>query len=172
MKKKGISPLIATVLIIGFTVALAAIIITWSTGFTKRMQTQTEETANVQIICSTDVVFGIKSVCYEDEAAKCTGAITPCYKVLIQNDGKEDITGWKIRVYQDANTVKAFDKPESVDAFGIVTVDVLTSDITGLISVRQIEAFPVITRSNKDIICSQNTDTYGDASGSVIDTAC
>ena len=29
MEKKGISPLIATVLILGFTVALAAVIMTW-----------------------------------------------------------------------------------------------------------------------------------------------
>ena len=29
LNKKGISPLIATVLLIGFTVALAAVVITW-----------------------------------------------------------------------------------------------------------------------------------------------
>jgi len=37
MNKKGISPLIATVLIIGFTVALAAIIITWGSGFVNKL---------------------------------------------------------------------------------------------------------------------------------------
>ena len=37
MNKKGISPLIATVLILGFTVALAAIIMTWGTDFTKKI---------------------------------------------------------------------------------------------------------------------------------------
>jgi flagellin-like protein len=36
MNKKGISPLIATVLIIGFTVALAAIIMTWGTTFSDK----------------------------------------------------------------------------------------------------------------------------------------
>lgn len=35
MTKRGISPLIATVLLIGFTVALAAVIMNWAIGFTK-----------------------------------------------------------------------------------------------------------------------------------------
>ena len=32
MNKKGISPLIATVLLIGFAVALAAVVMTWGLG--------------------------------------------------------------------------------------------------------------------------------------------
>ena len=35
MSKRGISPLIATVLIVGFTIALAAMIITWGGNFCK-----------------------------------------------------------------------------------------------------------------------------------------
>jgi len=168
MKKKGISPLIATVLIIGFTVALAAIIITWSTGFTKKMQTSTEETANVQVICATDVIFDIKSVCKTADGD---------FKVLIQNDGKEPITGWKLRAYEDVNTVKALDKTIPINAFGIDTITITKSELGigeegGLTEVTKIEAFPIITRSNKDIICSQNTDSYGDAGGSAITTAC
>lgn len=41
--KKGISPLIASILLIGFTVALAAIIMTWGTSFVKK-QTENVET--------------------------------------------------------------------------------------------------------------------------------
>lgn len=41
--KKGISPLIASILLIGFTVALAAVIMTWGTSFVKK-QTETAET--------------------------------------------------------------------------------------------------------------------------------
>ena len=49
---KGISPLIATVLLIGFTVAIAGIISVWITGTTR---TQTEiigEQANLQAECA------------------------------------------------------------------------------------------------------------------------
>lgn len=164
MKKRGISPLIATVLIIGFTVALAAIIITWSTGFTKRMQEQTEETANVQVICATDVIFDIKSVCKVD------GALT--YKVLIQNDGKENLKDWKIRLYKDENTVDSnptitplpTGSDKMLPAFGVKQYEITTD----LDSVSKIEAFPLIEKGGKSITCSQNVDAYGDASGSPI----
>ena len=41
MDKKGISPLIATILIIGFTIALAAVIISWEQTFTRQIQQET-----------------------------------------------------------------------------------------------------------------------------------
>ena len=42
MNKKAVSPLIATVLIIGFTVALAAIVMTWAGGFMRQTIGETE----------------------------------------------------------------------------------------------------------------------------------
>ena len=60
--KKGISPLIATVLIIGFTVAIAAIIITFGTDFIKKLSEKTEEEAKLSELCS-KVNFDIKREC-------------------------------------------------------------------------------------------------------------
>ncbi len=164
MKKKGISPLIATVLIIGFTVALAAIIITWSTSFTKKMQEQTEETANLQIICATDVVYGIKSVC-------ATGTE---YRILIQNDGKEPIKNWILRFYKSESLVQSKDTreitvPEGADIpeFGIkrltIAMDSTPEDYREL--VKKIEAIPIIVRAGQPIVCSQNVDSYGNTDG-------
>ena len=45
MDKRGISPLIATVLIIGFTVSLAAIILIWGQGLQKGMTDNVEMSA-------------------------------------------------------------------------------------------------------------------------------
>ena len=53
MNKKGISPLIATVLIIGFTIVLAALVITWGTKLFKTTVSQTEITAKFSTACST-----------------------------------------------------------------------------------------------------------------------
>ncbi|MDD5178623.1 MAG: hypothetical protein PHT54_05095 [Candidatus Nanoarchaeia archaeon] len=77
LNKKGISPLIATVLIIGFTVALAAVIMTWGQKFTKDIQEQTEETSGSQITCANEVDFEIKKVCLESGNS---------YRVTISND--------------------------------------------------------------------------------------
>ena len=51
MNKKGISPLIATVLIIGFTIVLAVLVITWISG------TVTDQTE------STDCMVEVESAC-------------------------------------------------------------------------------------------------------------
>ncbi len=49
---KGLSPLIATVLLIAFTVAVAGIVSTWLTGFTKTSTETVGDTATDELICS------------------------------------------------------------------------------------------------------------------------
>ncbi len=50
--KKGISPLIATVLIIGFTIVIAALVITWGTGLFKKTVSDTEKSGRISTLCS------------------------------------------------------------------------------------------------------------------------
>ena len=50
--KKGISPLIATVLIIGFTIVLAALVITWGTKLFKSTVSDTESTSKFTLACT------------------------------------------------------------------------------------------------------------------------
>ncbi|MFH0752528.1 MAG: archaellin/type IV pilin N-terminal domain-containing protein [archaeon] len=54
--KKGISPLIATVLIIGFTVALGAVVMIWGSGFVKTMQETSEQSMEVSQSCAAAMV--------------------------------------------------------------------------------------------------------------------
>lgn len=49
--KRGISPLIASVLLIAFTMAVAAILTSWVTGFTKTQTSYVGEKAEKQIKC-------------------------------------------------------------------------------------------------------------------------
>ncbi|MFA5175739.1 MAG: archaellin/type IV pilin N-terminal domain-containing protein [Candidatus Nanoarchaeia archaeon] len=51
MNKKAISPLIATVLIIGFTIVLAAVVLQWAGGFVKNLTAEQEKTVNLQTAC-------------------------------------------------------------------------------------------------------------------------
>lgn len=53
--KKGISPLIATVIIIGFTIVLAAGVIYWGTDFFNTIQSQTSKGATIQNLCASDL---------------------------------------------------------------------------------------------------------------------
>jgi len=55
--KRGISPLIATVLLIGFTIVLAALIMQWGSSLLKEQTETTGTTSKAQIACSTEVDF-------------------------------------------------------------------------------------------------------------------
>lgn len=163
MKKKGISPLIATVLILGFTVALAAIIMTWGTSFTKKMQEQTEETADIQVKCATDVAFDIKSVCNTSKTD---------YKVLIENNGNQDIKKWIVRLYASDTDVESYSCDTAADCeigkFGLKQVKAVTTKS----GIKKVEAIPIILSGNKDITCSQNVDSYGDVEGDYLAKNC
>ncbi len=49
---KGISPLLASVLLIAFTLAVAAIYSGWLTSFTRKTATEVEEKSTVRVTCS------------------------------------------------------------------------------------------------------------------------
>ena len=49
---KGLSPLIATVMLIAFTIAVAVIVSTWITTFTKTSTTTIGDTATSELVCS------------------------------------------------------------------------------------------------------------------------
>lgn len=51
MNKKGISPLIATVLIIGFTIVLAAVVMNWGGAFVRNLTETTASQAEAQTTC-------------------------------------------------------------------------------------------------------------------------
>ncbi|MCX6711503.1 MAG: hypothetical protein NT139_00490 [Candidatus Woesearchaeota archaeon] len=90
MNKKGISPLIATVLLIGFTVALAAVIMTWGGGFVRDMTRNTEQSTQSALKC-TQLDFKI-------QRASCTG-------LTIENKGSVDIKSFVFRVYDTSGAV-------------------------------------------------------------------
>ncbi len=52
MNKKGLSPLIASVLLVGFTMAVAGILVVWISGFTQQQTTTVGQRADLQTKCS------------------------------------------------------------------------------------------------------------------------
>lgn len=52
MKKRGISPLIATVLLIGFIIALVAVVMLWGKGFIQEKAEKEGELAQAQLSCT------------------------------------------------------------------------------------------------------------------------
>ncbi len=96
MNKKGISQLIATVLIIGFTVVLAAVIISWGTGFIRKTQEDVDVSTEVELSCS-KLTFDIAKV----DCVDGTYGIAPnggnLSQITIKSNSNQDIAGFTFR---------------------------------------------------------------------------
>ena len=120
LNKRGISPLIATILLIGFTVALAAVVITWGSGFVDRITSGTEDRTTRAIICTSDLNFDIlKVTCDTNPADPAAGVST----VIVDNKGDIAITGLVLRFFKDNGDSAGVVNTESVDAFEVKTIN-------------------------------------------------
>ena len=104
--KKAVSPLIATVLLIGFTVALAGVVITWGGGFVERITAGTEERTDITTTCIGDLNFEIDSV-------KCPDKIT------IENKGRVKIESFKLRFFKADGSILGTDAVGGLDKYNI-----------------------------------------------------
>lgn len=118
--KRGISPLIATVLIIGFCIALAAIVMTWGGGFVRTTTEKTEASADMALKCSTELDFEIKSV---DKTS------TP-NKITIDNRGSIAIKKLILRFYEGDSMIPDSEVPYDLEiaAYAVTNIDVGTID--------------------------------------------
>lgn len=155
MSKKGISPLIATVLILAFTVALAAIIMNWGTGFTKDLLKTTSKGSTANIACAQDVKLEITSAC-RDTA---TGGT---YKIAVENNGNRDVVKFNVRMYRSPTEVYS---DAIVDTLGPFVADTITTTIQAA-QVKKIVIIPSIVIEGQTVTCSDIGEEYGDVAGS------
>lgn len=90
--KKGISPLIATVLLLGFTVALATTVFLWMQSQTKTMSKSTVEYAEGEMQCQNIRINVVKS------------NSSTCNKLDISNKGYVMIDQLAIRTFNPAGS--------------------------------------------------------------------
>ena len=144
MNKKGISPLIATVLVIGFTVALAAVIITWGQGFIKDTTENVDIQTQAQLKC-TNVDFGIISA-------------TEVGGIKVESKSDQAISGFRV-LTMNANglTISSTAVTIVLDPFSVVTFNTFTAPFT-LVGASSVKLIPVI---NGDITCGEAAKTTG-----------
>lgn len=163
MSKRGISPLIATVLIVGFTIALAAIVITWGQTFTRQLQQETETSSNQQIICATEVVFEITDACR---------LASPNVAFTVKNDGQRNIVEWRARYYDRADAVGQNTIATAVNSLAITTMNVNVAGPATWAGVKLVELIPVIKIENQNVVCVNNIQRFGDRGYEVVLPAC
>ena len=90
--KKGVSPLIATVLLIAFAVALGAIVMNWGRGYVEDTQDFARSSSENQLACSSDVEMDFRiidvNVTEDDE-----------FLISVRSDGGTDIYDLAVQVF-------------------------------------------------------------------------
>lgn len=171
--KKGISPLIATVLVIGFTVALAAVILTWGTTFTKSIAKGTEESTEIQLTCAQDVQIDVKAACLTVDALGAPNGV----QFIVENNGNKDIANFSVRLKVTDTNILAGNVPNApLSKFGLQTYTVEAGNdaqVPGLSAVagptynidhiQEVTLLPVVRIAGKEVTCAQSIDSYAPA---------
>lgn len=135
MNKKAISPLIATVLLIGFAVALAAVVMTWGGGFIRSTTESTEIQAETTLMCATKLNFDVKADCTNNQ-------------LIIDNKGSVGITKLTIKgIDKEGNTIPADTKIIEIPAYDIKSIPMALGEIA------ELSVIATVVSEGKEITC-------------------
>lgn len=154
MNKKGISPLIATVLLIGFTIALAAVVMIWGQNLFQQTTEQTGEQASSQIKCIQEVDIDIISATNANPIV-----------AMVDNKGEATIVNAIAKVYFTDNTVTVVNGNLSTSMFNNTLVaygrNQISISYSGAGALDKVEILPVTTSDKgTNLICAQKSDIY------------
>ncbi len=153
MKKRGVSTLIVTVLIISFTIILSVMVMTWGTSIFSSYKAKTNQESGVGLECS-KVAISIKQACY----------IGQDVVLLLENTGQQDIASFLTRLSGSKGKIVN----DTGEALGVYSQKWITPgfdtsgenviplrDVIG--TPKSIELYPKVTYEGKEYVCDYAT---------------
>jgi flagellin-like protein len=158
--KKGISPLIASVLLIAFTMVLGAIVMNFSESSTMQLKDQASDKIEHGLKCSLDLslnileINGEKYICYNR-----TGSNN--LEVIVENQGGASAKGVRIFLLDYYDSPKTIDVYKTLGSHNITKYNVsiaLTDDLsTFILPPNKVLISPIIDYSEGSVdICTDN----------------
>jgi flagellin-like protein len=123
--KRGISPLIATVLLIGFTVALLVVVMLWGRGYIEEVKQKEGTISEQKLNCATDIGIDITSI----------NVAGSNLEIAIENK-KEKIDAFTFRCVENEN-IKVVNLDQGLDAYSTNKFLILCSSTT-----KQVDIIP------------------------------
>ena len=145
--KRGISPLIATVLLIAFAVALGAVVMNWGKSYVEDTTKNVEETSDRKLDCSLSVkmavhqISGANKICFDGDE--------DVLEVILKNSGTEDIAGIQSTIIGVDNIVD-YDNNVSIKSAGLYKLK-LSYDPDENGAIEQVVFHPKITVTGTSI---------------------
>ncbi|MBN2422194.1 hypothetical protein JXB41_03120 [Candidatus Woesearchaeota archaeon] len=157
--KKGVSPLIATVLLIAFSVALGAVVMSWGRSFITSQTESVEGESSKQMRCSLDILLdwveinGYDQVCFINN----TGT-NATLRMIVDNIGNEEIIGIKVQLVEADGDVSNYDDNTKVSSGFAQKYEFnlgARSDFSGISFASLIPKIK-IPGSSQGVLCSNN----------------
>lgn len=144
LSRRGISPLISAVLIIGFTVALGSVIFLWASSFLEERTEKSLAISEAEVSCTLDVSFSVDSACYDNNNV---------VRITVSNNKNTDIRTFIVRVEGSLGSkvvdVVGVDK---LRAKQLESISITVQDNIG--SLERVVLIPTIASGIKEAQCS------------------
>jgi flagellin-like protein len=124
--KRGISPLVATVLLIGFVIVLLIIIMLWGRGYIEEIKEKEGKISEQKLSCVSDIAIDIGGV----------NIVGNNLNVIIENK-KEKIDGFTFRCTEQSGNINIVNLDYGLDAYSIASFTVVCSSTT-----KQVDIIP------------------------------
>lgn len=104
--RKAVSPLIATVLLIAFAVALGAVVMNWGRGYVEDTANIARERSDTEVTCASEVdidiveIDGVPQICYN-----ITASANDTVHFIIENKKERDVERVQLRLIGSATRV-------------------------------------------------------------------
>mgnify|MGYP001613754641 CR=1 FL=1 len=168
MEKRGLSPLIATVLLIGITISLAALVMVWGQQLFKQTTEETSRSAQGEITCISKIEVNILNASCEDDALNPAGpGNSGRIDIIVDNKNEEPVHGLIVRLYglggpKTIQLSAAGSYPFPLDAFNTITytLDYTTTPLV-LTQLTKVEVIPQIRLDDGSLkACAQKIDSF------------
>ena len=153
--RKAVSPLIATVLLIAFAVALGALVMNWGKRYTEEQMEYTSTKSSEELECELNVELALKEVSGEPQIFYKNS--TNNLSFIIENKGRKDIDSIRVIIIgQSGNDINTTDLTDSkIVAGGTIKRSVNYTNT----SIDEIKFIPKLntTGSTTPTLCTRNT---------------
>ncbi|MBI4738325.1 hypothetical protein HY772_01970 [Candidatus Woesearchaeota archaeon] len=164
--KKGVSPLIATVLLIAFAVALGAVVMNWGRGYVEDTAQVARQKSDAEVKCSTDVdidfvtIDNVPQVCFNTSDTLNPGGASGNDTVLFILENKKDSTIERLQLRLIGSTSKVPVVRDLGNWSKLLGAEARLFNITYPESrgtpPSQLRVIPVIKSAGQEVVCAAN----------------
>ena len=146
--RKAISPLIATVLLVGFVIILAVLVFTWWDNIVKERAGKVGAESESQILCSLQLDYQVKDVCYDNDEF---------ISFSVENVGDVTLDGFKVKIEGRNGKITVLSISDDIKEGAAKELGVDYSD-TEIDTPERIELLPVVIARGAESVCVEKKE--------------